>query len=132
MHMYSSLMSGSSSHKKVSDDTNWFLRLYYESRLVLFLMCAGNELFFVMLYVIYHFEGPTLALGDGLPTVSLLLVITLLSFPVFAGKQVLSVIQMYGAAQALTEHDQQTRRSARATAAAGNGKGAAGGVKKGH
>ncbi|CAO3663861.1 unnamed protein product [Rhizopus stolonifer] len=74
MHMYSSMVSGSSSHKKISEGQSWYLRIYYTntvkqkelvecrvinfffSQIVLFIMCAGNELFFVLLYI-FNFSG---------------------------------------------------------------------------
>lgn len=81
LHMLSSMMKGSSSHKTIDLSGNPILRLYYTSRVinfkqnkyfssnfqkffinlikpVLFFMCAGNELFFSMLYLLNFFEGP--------------------------------------------------------------------------
>lgn len=80
LHMHSSMMKGSSSHKTIDLSANPILRLYYTSRVcqfpflniklkkklinfrifkpVLFFMCAGNELFFSMLYLLNFFEGP--------------------------------------------------------------------------
>jgi len=51
MHMYSSLVTGSRSHKIVTSDVSRILRYYYNDPLTLFLFCAGNELFFVSLYL---------------------------------------------------------------------------------
>ncbi|KAJ7063236.1 CDP-alcohol phosphatidyltransferase-domain-containing protein, partial [Mycena amicta] len=51
MHMYSSLVTGSSSHKHISSDVSNILWLYYNNSLTLFFVCAGNELFFVSLYL---------------------------------------------------------------------------------
>ncbi|VDQ09743.1 unnamed protein product [Trichobilharzia regenti] len=48
----------SSSHKIVDLNSNQFLRLYYTNKVVLFLMCAGNELFYTMLYVSHFYPGP--------------------------------------------------------------------------
>ncbi|EJU05448.1 hypothetical protein DACRYDRAFT_74661 [Dacryopinax primogenitus] len=55
MHMYSSLTTGSKSHKLVTSDVSWVLSVYYTSQTVLFICCAGNELFFVALYLM-HFD----------------------------------------------------------------------------
>lgn len=58
LHMLSSMMKGSSSHKTIDLSGNPVLRLYYTSRPVLFFMCAGNELFFSMLYLLKFYDGP--------------------------------------------------------------------------
>nr|CAH8826922.1 unnamed protein product [Trichobilharzia regenti] len=60
LHLHSSVLSGSSSHKIVDLNSNQFLRLYYTNKVVLFLMCAGNELFYTMLYVSHFYPGPKL------------------------------------------------------------------------
>lgn len=58
LHMHSSMMKGSLSHKSIDLSGNSILRLYYTSRPVLFFMCAGNEIFFSMLYILNFYEGP--------------------------------------------------------------------------
>uniref|UniRef100_A0A8C5QKC4 CDP-diacylglycerol--inositol 3-phosphatidyltransferase n=1 Tax=Leptobrachium leishanense TaxID=445787 RepID=A0A8C5QKC4_9ANUR len=58
MHLHSSIMKGSDSHKSIDLSGNPVLRLYYTSRPVLFLMCAGNELFYCTLYLLHFAEGP--------------------------------------------------------------------------
>ncbi|KAJ3021705.1 CDP-diacylglycerol-inositol 3-phosphatidyltransferase [Thoreauomyces humboldtii] len=53
LQMYSSLILGAGSHKNVDPKkTSWLLRQYYTNNLVLFLVCAGNELFFISLYLL--------------------------------------------------------------------------------
>ncbi|XP_043942268.1 CDP-diacylglycerol--inositol 3-phosphatidyltransferase isoform X2 [Protopterus annectens] len=63
MHLHSSIMKGSGSHKTIDLSGNPVLRLYYTSRPVLFAMCAGNELFYCMLYLLNFTEGPEVGLG---------------------------------------------------------------------
>uniref|UniRef100_H3C7J0 CDP-diacylglycerol--inositol 3-phosphatidyltransferase n=1 Tax=Tetraodon nigroviridis TaxID=99883 RepID=H3C7J0_TETNG len=58
MHLHSSTVKGSSSHKSIDLSGNPILRIYYTSKPVLFVMCAGNELFFCLLYVLHHMEEP--------------------------------------------------------------------------
>lgn len=58
LHLHSSTIKGSASHKSIDLSGNPILRVYYTSKPVLFLMCAGNELFFCLLYVLYHIEEP--------------------------------------------------------------------------
>lgn len=51
-HMYSSMLLGSESHKDMNTE-NFFIRLYYTSKPVLFIVCACQEAFFVGLYLMY-------------------------------------------------------------------------------
>jgi CDP-diacylglycerol--inositol 3-phosphatidyltransferase len=52
MQMNSSLVCGATSHKSIDKTENTLLRLYYTDRRVLFLVCAGNELFYILLYLV--------------------------------------------------------------------------------
>lgn len=54
--MYSSLITGSSSHKLVTSDVSWILWYYYNDSRTLFFYCAGNELFFVCLYLMAFYS----------------------------------------------------------------------------
>lgn len=65
-HLHSTLMKGGESHKKIDLSGNFILRHYYHNRMILFTMCAANELFFCMLYLLHFTEGPTLLFGVGL------------------------------------------------------------------
>ncbi|TNN11785.1 CDP-diacylglycerol--inositol 3-phosphatidyltransferase isoform 1 [Schistosoma japonicum] len=58
LHVHSSILSGKSSHKSINLNDNRFLKLYYTNRVILFLMCAGNELFYTLLYVYHFYPGP--------------------------------------------------------------------------
>eukprot|EP00042_Codosiga_hollandica_P033943 m.233343 g.233343 ORF g.233343 m.233343 type:complete len:264 (-) comp54290_c0_seq5:132-923(-) len=55
IHMYSSLLQGSQSHKTIDLSAHWLLRIYYTDRKVLFGMCAANELFFMAVYMMHFF-----------------------------------------------------------------------------
>lgn len=57
IHMYASLLSGSGSHKDMSS-SNWFIRLYYKNRVVLFTVCACQEGVYLGLYLM-HFWSQT-------------------------------------------------------------------------
>ncbi|CAD6914888.1 unnamed protein product [Tilletia controversa] len=58
IHMYSSLLTGSKSHKIVTSDVSRILWYYYNDSRILFLFCAGNELFFVCLYLMASYDTP--------------------------------------------------------------------------
>ncbi|KAL1933555.1 hypothetical protein VTP01DRAFT_7645 [Rhizomucor pusillus] len=104
MHMYSSMTVGASSHKKMSESDNWFLRLYYNSNIVLFIMCAGNELFFVALYVLKFF-GPVTAMWWAL-----LIVTGTICF----AKQFINVVQIVNASKVLATIDREEKAKAMA------------------
>jgi len=55
--LLSSLITGSTSHKVVKSDVSRLLQHYYSQRW-LFFYCAGNELFFVCLYLMDFYPTP--------------------------------------------------------------------------
>ncbi|KAL7754158.1 phosphatidylinositol synthase 1 (CDP-alcohol phosphatidyltransferase1) [Sorochytrium milnesiophthora] len=120
MHMYSSLVGGATSHKQIGKSANPILRLYYHNRTVLFLVCAGNELFFVLLYMLYH-SSPDRArfsfLYDDtmahMPTVHLVCTYLLwIVAPVCLLKQGINVVQLVNASTSLVRLDTDERRQA--------------------
>ncbi|KAF5024232.1 hypothetical protein F66182_3689 [Fusarium sp. NRRL 66182] len=52
LQMFSSLVSGLASHKNMDESKNWLLQIYYNNKVVLFSLCALNELFFIALYLL--------------------------------------------------------------------------------
>ncbi len=94
MQMVSTLSTGLQSHKATRTDSHWLLRLYYTNRLVLFVVCLGNEMFFLLAYV-YHFTGLS----------NLLAAAFILITPIFLFKQVCNVIQLVDASLVLVNVD---------------------------
>ncbi|XP_065831070.1 CDP-diacylglycerol--inositol 3-phosphatidyltransferase-like [Oscarella lobularis] len=106
LHMYSSLTKGETSHKSTDVTAHPLLRLYY-TKTVLFIVCSGNELFFIVLYLLNFYEGPELPLGQF--SIGLWRLCAYLFLPICVLKQVVSVIQMIGAAQQIAAIDLQER-----------------------
>ena len=104
-HIYASLTTGATSHKSVGREGNALLRLYYTSRTVLFLACAGNELFFMALYMVAY--QPRLALFGTRFFLWESLVGA--SAPIFAFKQAMNVVQLYNAAHQLASLDAKAK-----------------------
>lgn len=103
MHMYATLAAGATSHKTLDGSHNWLLRLYYTSREVMFIACAGNETFFMMLYMAAYKVGPVMQLsGFEMPA---WLVVAVACAPIWAFKQVMNLIQLIGAARKLASMD---------------------------
>ncbi|XP_058955249.2 CDP-diacylglycerol--inositol 3-phosphatidyltransferase-like [Pocillopora verrucosa] len=92
IHVQSSLLKGGASHKKIDLSGNFFLRIYYHSRVVLSIMCAGNELFFCMLYLVHFTSGPVLSVAGS--TFGLWVALAWLTLPICILKQSISVIQL--------------------------------------
>lgn len=90
-------------------------------------MCAGNELWFSMMYMLYFTEGPTGASEENSPFISghfLLLVLTVGSYsiglcrcilyavtPIMVSKQIISLIHLYTAALDMAAIDVAERAS---------------------
>lgn len=102
----SSLTSGATSHKKISETGNPILKAYYTNNLVLFGFCFANELFFVVLYLFrFKFESSFVRY--------ILWALALITGPVCAGKQIINCIQFANASQALAQQDLDERKQAK-------------------
>jgi CDP-diacylglycerol--inositol 3-phosphatidyltransferase len=108
MQMYSSLLRGGQSHKD-DEKFNFVMALYYY-RPVLFLMCAGNELFFAMLYLVYFTSGPTVTF---IWSFGLWKVLLFISFPICFVKNCINLVQLVQASQAIAEYDTEERQKSK-------------------
>ena len=98
MQMVATLSSGLASHKTTRKDTHWLLQLYYTNRQVLFWVCCGNEMFFILTYMTWFLGWPWyIVLGYGFAT------------PLFIFKQASNVIQLMDASLVLVQIDTKTR-----------------------
>ncbi|KAE8540604.1 hypothetical protein D1P53_002967 [Cryptococcus gattii VGV] len=136
IHMYSSLTTGSTSHKTVTSDVSRILWYYYNDSRTLFVFCFANELFFVCLYLNHYwttplmtnFPIPTALLTSDLTAAHPKLVggvinvlknlnwpqvVAAMTFPICAGKQIINVVQFWKASKILVGVDLAERRAAR-------------------
>ncbi|KAI9510852.1 phosphatidylinositol synthase [Russula earlei] len=113
MHMYSSLVTGSRSHKLVTSDVSRILWYYYNDSRTLFLMCAGNELFFVSLYLMKWVKTPIGLTHPSLTSLTWPEAIALVSFWVFLAKNVINFVQLWKASKILVGVDLAERAKAR-------------------
>ncbi|XP_048373204.1 CDP-diacylglycerol--inositol 3-phosphatidyltransferase isoform X2 [Sphaerodactylus townsendi] len=90
LHLHSTVVKGGESHKSIDLSGNPVLRLYYSSRAVLFTMCAGNELFYCMLYLLCFGEGPEILPGS----VGLYRLVLWVSTPVAITKSLISLVHL--------------------------------------
>ncbi|KIM80756.1 hypothetical protein PILCRDRAFT_97796 [Piloderma croceum F 1598] len=118
MHMYSSLVTGSTSHKLVTSDVSRILWLYYNDSRTLFLICAGNELFFVALYLMKWVHTP-IGLGVystyplSLTDVTYPQAMAIISFPICFTKNIINLVQLWKASKILVGVDLAERAMAR-------------------
>ncbi|OWB63949.1 hypothetical protein B5S32_g4444 [[Candida] boidinii] len=104
IHMYASLSSGSTSHKKIDDNQNFLLKLYYSNRNVLFIVCFFNEAFYMALYLSYYDIYKLPLINLTLPQI-----VAYISFPIWFFKQITNIIQLCGAAHILADLDAKER-----------------------
>ncbi|XP_015275021.1 PREDICTED: CDP-diacylglycerol--inositol 3-phosphatidyltransferase [Gekko japonicus] len=90
LHLHSTVVKGGESHKSIDLSGNRILRIYYSSRPVLFIMCAGNELFYCMLYLLCFGEGPEILPGP----VGLYRLVLWVSTPIAITKSLISLIHL--------------------------------------
>jgi len=110
LHLHSTLMSGGDSHKKIDLAENPILYHYYNNKVILFSMCAGNELFYSMLYLCHFTIGPELPLvGIGLWQI-----LAVVCFPIAVVKSGISLVHLYAASHNIVQIDIEDRQKARA------------------
>lgn len=97
MQMYASLSTGSTSHKAATYNST-ILRLYYTNNKVLFGVCAGDQLFFIGLYL--------LSAGLSQPWIWWA---TAISAPISVLKQGLNIVQLVGSSNELAKLDIKNR-----------------------
>lgn len=106
MQMYAALSVGATSHKAIDANQNGLLRLYYTSRVVLFIACFMNEMFFMALYAMYHLPRIMVpVVGMNVWVVGLLV-----ASPIWCFKQTMNVVQLLSASQKLAALDAADRR----------------------
>lgn len=107
MQMYSTFLSGKSSHKDVKDKSSWLLRAYYQHRYFMAFCCVGSEVLYIILFLIHENQDESLifvcmnAAKKSLP-LSVLLTSSLSGWGI---KQIVNVIQMKTAADACVIYD---------------------------
>jgi CDP-diacylglycerol--inositol 3-phosphatidyltransferase len=82
----------------------------------LFLICAGNELFFVALYLMKWVHTPIARQSSSpyLSTITYPFAMAVISFPIFFLKNVINMVQLWKASKILVGVDLATRRDATA------------------
>ncbi|RDX56643.1 phosphatidylinositol synthase [Lentinus brumalis] len=115
MHMYSSLITGSRSHKQVDSDVSRLLQMYYNPR-TLFVVCAGNELFYIALYLLKWVHTPmseSLGMTGPLAEYTWPQLLAYVCGPICALKNFVNLVQLWKASKILVGVDLAERAKAR-------------------
>ncbi|OJJ06384.1 hypothetical protein ASPVEDRAFT_200308 [Aspergillus versicolor CBS 583.65] len=131
IHMYATLaMGGNKSHKDVSEEWPWALRVYYSSSNVLFTVCTLNELCFIALYLLSFssdlsppLEGWSSPWGAGAMEMIRAKkinhywpqVLFCASFPFMLYKQYVNVVQFVQASKQIAQGDLEERRRSKSS-----------------
>lgn len=108
----SSLVTGSSSHKKITQDVSRILWYYYNDSRTLFIFCFCNELFFVALYLMAFIDTP-ISSSISLSWPQLL---AILNFPIMFGKQIINCVQFWKASKIVSGAGERVDDNRRALA----------------
>ena len=106
--MVATYTKGGDSHKMVSKDDNALLHLYYSNKLFMVINCAGAEVLYIALYVVYYTHGAPLGFDIGpLPTAQMgwCVALAYLMAPFCALKQVINLVQLKFAGDVCIEYE---------------------------
>ncbi|KAH0889706.1 hypothetical protein HID58_052135 [Brassica napus] len=107
LQMYSTFLSGKTSHKDVKDSTSWLFRLYYGNRMFMGYCCVSCEVLYIILFLIAknHTENLMTVVVESLTNFSPLSLLLALSIFGWSIKQIINVIQMKTAADVCVLYD---------------------------
>jgi CDP-diacylglycerol--inositol 3-phosphatidyltransferase len=91
IRMYSTLVANVASHKDTRVIKNPLLRIYYGNRMVMAVLCLGNELFYIFLYALHFFEMSPLFVTAA----------WIFLIPTWGFKQLMNVIQLVDSSEAV-------------------------------
>lgn len=108
--LFATMSGGSSSHKNVDASTNIFLRYYYGNRIVLFVLCMGQEATFVFLYLLAMVGKQSVA--ARLIPLEYINYAYLAMLPLGAIKQFMNLVQFWQSMVDIVAIDDQQRAAA--------------------
>lgn len=118
LQMYSSLLSGSASHKAMTDEVS-FVRWYYTLPYALFFVCLAHESFLTMTLVTFWAAQKgsiaavpfpfNLKIVPFMPSSTVAEFVREITLPFFAFKTLVSILQMITAAQRIVTIDEKIR-----------------------
>jgi len=114
LQMYSTFLSGKTSHKDVKDSTSWLFRLYYGNRMFMGYCCVSCEVLYIILLLIAKNQTDNLmkVVAESLMQCSPLSLLLALSIFGWSIKQIINVIQMKTAADVCVLYDIEKQHKA--------------------
>ncbi|CAA7020690.1 unnamed protein product [Microthlaspi erraticum] len=114
LQMYSTFLSGKTSHKDVKDSTSWLFRLYYGNRMFMGYCCVSCEVLYIILLLIAKNQTENLikVVVESLMQCSPLSLLLALSIFGWSIKQIINVIQMKTAADVCVLYDIEKQHKA--------------------
>ncbi|XP_010436948.1 PREDICTED: probable CDP-diacylglycerol--inositol 3-phosphatidyltransferase 2 [Camelina sativa] len=114
LQMYSTFLSGKTSHKDVKDSTSWLFRLYYGNRMFMGYCCVSCEVLYIILLLIAKNQTENLmtVVVESLTQISPLSILLALSIFGWLIKQIINVIQMKTAADVCVLYDIEKQHKA--------------------
>ncbi|KAJ0979331.1 hypothetical protein J5N97_014805 [Dioscorea zingiberensis] len=111
LQMYSTFLSGKSSHKDVKDAGNWLLRAYYGHRFFMAFCCVACEVLYIILFLLAdgHSESVITVSMNALKHGSLFSLPFAVSLFGCVIKQAVNVIQMKTAADVCVSYDMKKK-----------------------
>ena len=100
--MYASVYTGSGSHKTMNETRPWLLRIYYRSKVVLFMLCLAQEASLMALYVL---KAGSSGSGLGGLLYSLAWNVFVVSAPFSLLKQIINVVQLIDASNQIIDKE---------------------------
>lgn len=107
LQMYSTFLTGKTSHKDVKDSSSWLFRLYYGNRMFMAYCCVSCEVLYLILFHLSENQSEKLVdvVSSNLQKISLLSLLLGTSIFGWAVKQIVNVIQMKTAADLCVLYD---------------------------
>lgn len=107
LQMYSTFLTGKTSHKDVKDSSSWLFRLYYGNRMFMAYCCVSCEVLYLILFHLSENQSEKLVdvVSSNLQKISLLALLLGTSIFGWAVKQIVNVIQMKTAADLCVLYD---------------------------
>lgn len=103
-HIYSSLLYGKKSHKAISYNQHWILKLYYHHKSILATLCIGSEAYLLYLYI-QHFRDKVDFSVYTTPSLASLVFYVL--WFIFFLKQITNIIQLLQATKDIVRLDSE-------------------------
>eukprot|EP00252_Welwitschia_mirabilis_P008712 TRINITY_DN20806_c0_g1_i2.p1 TRINITY_DN20806_c0_g1~~TRINITY_DN20806_c0_g1_i2.p1 ORF type:complete len:227 (+),score=12.83 TRINITY_DN20806_c0_g1_i2:278-958(+) len=112
LQMYSSFLSNKTSHKDVTDNKSWLMRMYYKHRIFMGYCCVSTEVLYLVLYLMSQNESVSVVkvFIAALNEKSLLSCLGLAALPGWATKQIINLVQMKTAADTCVFYDIQRNK----------------------